>query len=368
MASYYDHRSHLVPKPVIVYDKMGVSEPNDNSSLSVDGEGYLWIFVSGRGRTRPGLIFKSRQPWSIESFDKITECEMISPQPWWMGKSGFLLMFSKLTKGRELYFSTSPDGKTWSDGRKIAGMGGHYQVSSVYGNNLVTVFNYHPGDSIDKRSNLYLLQTEDMGNTWKTVDNEIVEIPLVDKDNNALIRDFESEGRLVYISDLNFDSNGSPVILAVLSKDFRPGPDNGPKEWIIISRKGQKWNFSKVCESDHNYDKGSLYITDDGWRIIGPTEPGAQKYVTGGEITVWTSNDEGATWHKTGNITENSLNNNSFVRRPQNAHKGFFALWADGDADKLSASHLYFTNAKFDRVWVFPYEMKGNFEKPRRIR
>ena len=41
MASYYDHRSHLVPKPVIVYDKMGVREPHDNSSLSIDGEGYL---------------------------------------------------------------------------------------------------------------------------------------------------------------------------------------------------------------------------------------------------------------------------------------------------------------------------------------
>ena len=293
---------------------------------------------------------------------------MIAPQPWWMGSPGFILMFSKLTKGRELYFSTSPDGKTWTDGVKIAAIGGHFQVSGVYGNKVVTVFNYHPGDSIDKRTNLYLLQSEDMGNTWKSIDNEIVEIPLVEKNNKALVKDYESEGRLVYISDLNFDRYGNPVVLVVLSRDFRPGPNSGPKEWIIISRKKQEWNFSKVCESDHNYDIGSLYIADDVWRIIGPTEQGSQKYVTGGEISVWTSNDEGTTWHKTGNVTQNSQTNNSFVRRPQNAHKDFIALWADGDAVKISASHLYFTNEKCDRVWVLPYEMKRNFEKPVRIR
>ena len=61
MASYFDHRLHLVPKPVIVYDKMGVTEPGDNASLSIDSKGYLWVFVSGSGRTRPGLIFRSSE-------------------------------------------------------------------------------------------------------------------------------------------------------------------------------------------------------------------------------------------------------------------------------------------------------------------
>ena len=43
-------------------------------------------------------------------------------------------------------------------------------------------------------------------------------------------------------------------------------------------------------------------------------------------------------------------------------------LWADGDADKLSISQLYFTNEKCNRVWVLPYEMKKDFEKPVRIK
>jgi hypothetical protein len=368
MISYFDHRFHVVPKPVIVYDKMGVSEPQDNASLSIDSKGFLWVFISGRGRTRPGLIFKSSKPYSIESFEKILDWEMNAPQPWWMKDHGFMLMFSKTTKGRELYWSSSTDGKTWVTSQKLASMGGHFQVSDISGNKLVTVFNYHPNGNTDKRTNLYLLQTDDMGKTWKSIDNKIIKTPVVDINNEALIQNYENEGNLVYINDLGFDKDGNPVILIVLSGDSSPGPKGGPREWIIIHRKDDKWNFYKVCESANNYDMGSLYITDDEWRIIGPTEPGPQKYGSGGEIALWISRNEGADWEKVHNITSNSLYNNSFVRHPRDAQKEFYALWVDGNADKLSISHLYFTNEKCNRVWMLPYDMKKDFGRPVRIK
>jgi hypothetical protein len=46
----------------------------------------------------------------------------------------------------------------------------------------------------------------------------------------------------------------------------------------------------------------------------------------------------------------------------------FYAYWADGNADSLSTSHLFFTNKKCDKVWVLPYTMKKDFEKPVRIK
>ncbi len=39
-------------------------------------------------------------------------------------------------------------------------------------------------------------------------------------------------------------------------------------------------------------------------------------------------------------------------------------LRADGDADKLSESHLYFSNKNGDKVCELPYKMKEEFEKP----
>jgi hypothetical protein len=364
MVSYYDHVTHKVPKPVIVYDKEGVDDPHDNSSISIDNQGYIWVFVSGRMRFRPGFIFRSTKPYSIDGFEKIREAEMTYPQPWWVNGKGFLYIFTKYTNGRELYWSTSPDGKIWAPDQKLAGLGGHYQVTNMYKGKLVSVFNYHPGGDVDKRTNIYAVQTNDMGKTWTTIDGKKIQTPLTDIHNPAMIKDYESEHKLVYINDLNFDSKGNPVILAIISRDFRPGPGGDPREWMIIHWKDNKWNFYKVCESTHNYDMGSLYIEKDCWKIIGPTDPGPQYYGAGGEIAVWISRNEGRTWEKTRSVTQNSIRNNSYVRRPLNANDEFYAYWADGDADKLSESHLYFSDKECKKVYELPYNMTSDFAEP----
>jgi len=364
MISFFDHNTGEVPKPVIVYDKLGVDDPHDNAALSIDSEGFIWVFVSGRSRARPGFIFRSTEPYDISSFELIRKGEMTYPQPWWLEGKGFFYLLTKYTAGRELYWTTSSDGKVWKDDSKLAGIGGHYQVSNVYGNKVVSVFNYHPGGNVDKRTNIYAVETTDMGKTWQSIDGTRLDIPLSDPHNPALVHDYEAEGKLVYINDLNFDDEGNPVILAIISNNFRPGPSGDPREWYIIAWKDNQWNFRKVCESTHNYDMGSLYIGEKNWTIIGPTEPGPQKYGTGGEIALWESRDEGLTWEKVRTVTSKSVRNNSYVRRPVNAHKDFYAFWADGDADKFSESHLYFSNKKGNKVWELPYEMKENSVKP----
>ena len=367
MITYFDHQTKTVPKPVIVYDKVGVDDPHDNAAISIDGEGFIWVFVSGRNTTRPGLIFKGSTPYSIESFKEVKTGEMTYPQPRWMEGKGFFYLFTKYTKGRELYWSTSQDGKTWAPDQKLAGMGGHYQISNVNGNKIYSVFNFHPGGDVDKRTNIYLVQTDDLGKTWKSIDGQILQTPLSDIHSPAIIFDYEAHGKLVYLNDLNFDKDGNPIILAVISNDFKPGPKGDPREWTIIHHKNGKWNFHKVCTSTHNYDMGSLYIENDLWRIVGPTEPGPQKLGTGGEMAIWECSDEGKTWVKTRNVTHNSQRNNSYARRPLKVNDEFYSFWADGNADKLSESKLYFMNRKGDEVYVLPYDMTQDRMKPERI-
>lgn len=366
MLSYYDHQKKEVPRPVIVYDKQGVDDPHDNASLSIDEQGYLWVFVSGRNTSRLGLIFKSKAPYSINDFEQIKETEITYPQPWYVPGQGFIHLFTKYTKGRELYWSTSPDGRQWSPDQKLAGMGGHYQVSNMYKGKLVTVFNYHPNGNVDKRTNCYLLQTTDMGKTWTTIEGKPVSLPLADKHTNAIVKDYEAEGKLVYLNDLNFDAAGNPVILAVVSNDFAPGPKGNPRDWVTMHWKNGRWNMTKVCTSTHNYDMGSLYIKGNHWQIIGPTETGPQQWSTGGEIALWDSPDEGKTWKKTKQLTQHSTRNHSYVRRPLNAQPDFYGFWADGDADKLSPSVLYFTNDKGE-PFVLPYTMDTETAKPARL-
>lgn len=368
MASYYDHKTGTVPKPTIVHDKEGVNDPHDNGSILIDEEGHVWVFVSGRGRKRMGFKYRSVEPYSVDAFERITEEEMTYPQPWVIPGKGIFHCFTKYTKGRELYWETSTDGRTWTEDRKLAGMGGQYQTTRQRDGRVITAFNYHPGGTVDKRTNLYYAETADFGETWRTAAGEILQTPLEDVHNPALIRDYEAEKRLVYMKDINFDSKGNPVILVITSSDYQPGPTGDPRIWTLARWTGTEWTFTEVAKSDHNYDMGSLYIEPDGlWRIIAPTETGPQKWGTGGEMALWLSSDDGATWTKERDITRNSPRNHAYARRPVNAHPDFYAFWADGNPDTLSESHLYFTNQNGDQVWELPYEMSEDAAKPKSL-
>ena len=85
-------------------------------------------------------------------------------------------------------------------------------------------------------------------------------------------------------------------------------------------------------------------------------------------MALWESKDEGKTWTKIRNITSHSERNQSYARRPLNANNEFYAFWADGNADQLSESKLYFCNKTGDKVWVLPYDMKDEFAKPGKVK
>jgi hypothetical protein len=368
MASYYDHRNNLVPRPTIVHDKQGVDDPHDNPSLCLDGEGHLWVFVSGRARARPGLMYRSRKPFSVETFEKVGEREFTYPQPRWIPGRGLVLLFTKYTRGRELYLSSSRDGRSWSTDEKMAGIGGHYQTSHLAGGKILTAFNRHPGGAVDRRTDLYFMQSEDGGDTWVSAAGKSVELPLSAPENPARVHDFESARRLIYIHDLDLDSNGRPVILFVSSADHRPGPPGDPRRWSVARWNGGRWIFTTVTRANHNYSTGSLVLgPGDRWEIVGPTEPGPQPLGSGGEVAAWESLDAGETWSKRRDLTKGSPRNHNYVRRPLNAHPDFAAFWADGDPDAESRSCLYFSNRAGDAVWRLPYDMTQELESPERV-
>ncbi len=368
MVSYYDHRTGQVRKPIVVHDKQGVDDPHDDPSITMDERGHIWVFVSGRGRKRPGFKYRSSKPHDITSFERISEEEFTYPQPWWIQGEGFLSLFTQYTDGRELYWSSCDvNGEAWTSNRKLAGMGGHYQMSNERDGKVITAFNMHPKGNVDVRTNLYFLQTSDRGGTWKTADGTVIDPPLADPACPALVRDYASEGRLVYLKDIGFDDAGRPVLLYITSGHHQPGPGGDPRIWTIAHWRGDAWRFHEVTQSTHNYDMGSLYIEGDGtWRVIGPTEPGPQRHGTGGEMAMWVSEDLGETWSKTRDLTRSSPRNHAYARRPLNAHPDFYAFWADGNPDSMSESHLYFCNRAGD-VWALPYDMEDEFVTPERL-
>lgn len=372
MAGCYDHTTNTVSKPVVVYDKKGVIDPHDNPALAIDDDGYIWVFVSGRAKARPGFKYRSRKPYSIEAFDQITQEEMTYPQPKYVSGKGFLNLFTKYTGVRELYFETSKDGVTWSEDQMIAGMknpgylhSGHYQVSGQYGEKIVLFCNWHPNGNVDKRTNLYYLQTVDMGKTWTTADGKPVTLPLRDVTNPAEIREYFSKGKNLYVHDVGFDKNGNPMCLYLTGIGSDPGPDNGLKDWMITYWDGSKWIDRKVGTSDHNYDMGSIIVKGDLWTVVAPFENSPQKWGGGGEVVMMSSTDKGATW-KSKQITHNSVRNNNYVRKSINGKDPFQFFWGDGDPYKFSKSQMYFGDSH-GHIWQLPYDMTSDNQTPVKI-
>lgn len=375
MISFYDHKTKIVPRPTVVHDKLGVDDPHDDPSLSIDKNGYLWVFVSGRGRRRPGFKYRSDNPYDISSFSRVTEEEMTYPQPLYDRDKGFFHFFTKYTGVRELYFEMSQDGMDWSEDQKLAGIieegaskSGHYQVSGKSGDRICTFFSRHPDGNVDKRTDLYYAQTMDHGKTWTTINGNKLEIPMTTVDCGARIMDYTSLAKNVYLKDLNFDQNGNPVCLYVTSDGHQPGPQNGLRVWKTTHFNGSVWETSTVCTSDHNYDMGSIYIKGNTWTVIGPIGAGPQAHQTGGEIEIWESRDGGGSWGKKHTVTRQSKNNHTYVRRPVNADKSFYFFWADGNPNAFSKSFLYFSDSKGKKVFQLPYEMTTDYIKPKRTR
>jgi hypothetical protein len=159
------------------------------------------------------------------------------------------------------------------------------------------------------------------------------------------------------------------VILFLTAKSFDPGPQDVPRQWKTARWTGSAWEILDFTTSDHNYDYGAIYIEPDGlWRVIATTEPGPQPYMTGGDIVMWTSADQGHTWKKVKQLTHATRFNHTYPRKPVNARPDFYSLWADGDTTKPSESSLYFTDKEGTAVWKLPSMMTTDFAKPERMK
>jgi len=378
MVSYYDHMTGKVPRPTILLDKR-TKDAHDNPVIAVDDKGHIWIFSTSHGTSRPSYIHRSTQPYNIDNFEQVRATKIEDGrevamtnfsymQPWFVPGQGFVAFFTRYNypARRTACFMTSPDGVHWSSWQRLAAIDeGHYQISTTNEHKAGSALDYHPkGKGLNWRTNLYYIETTDRGRSWHSADGASLTLPLTGPRNAAMVHDYEKDNLLVYLKDICFDKTDRPVILFIASKGFRSGPEDGPRTWATARWTGSAWEIQPITTSGNNYDMGSLYIEADGvWRIIGPTEQGPQPYNPGGEMAMWTSDDQGATWKKVRQLTSASPFNHTFARRPVDAQDDFYAFWADGHGRQPSASSLYFCN-KAGNVYRLPRSMTADFQAP----
>lgn len=370
----YDHRTGRVSRPVRLLNKR-TEDAHDNPVLSIDDEGYLWVFSAAHGQARPAYLHRSTRPYTIDAWERISTTNFSYPQPWHLpGRDEFLFLHTRYRGNqRALHQSRSRDGRNWSEPELLAHIEqGDYQISWPRGDRVGTVFDMHPsrgraGTGLNYRSNIYYLETADAGRSWTTVDGRPVPLPVTDAASPARVLDSVALDRSVYLKDLAYDGDGRPVVLYLTSRDYRPGPESGPYAWHTARWTGTEWQHRPVTTSDHNYDHGSLYVEADGlWRLIAPTDPGPQPWGAGGEMVMWTSRNQGASWERRRALTTGSARNHGYARKPLYAHSDFYAMWADGNPLEPSASRIYFATRDGD-VFVLPERMTAASVAPERV-
>ena len=175
---------------------------------------------------------------------------------------GFLFLHTSYDGGRVLYWQTSADGRSWTPRQPLARIDhGHYQISWATENKVGTAFNHHPNafggnaerKGLNWRTNLYYVETDDMGATWRNAVGDRVETPITTPVTPALVHDYAAEGLLVYMKDLNFDTEGRPVILHVTAPSWEPGPAHEPREWRVAH-----WTEADWVIRDHHHFRQQL--------------------------------------------------------------------------------------------------------------
>ena len=381
MISYYDHAAKQVARPRILNHK-GTNDGHDNPSLMLDGKGYIYVFSNAHGTLRPSFLYRSTRPYSLDEFETVLTLPKSNnfsyAQPWYVPGQGFLLLHSNYGAKpiRRLYYNSSVDGVHWRYDWNLGGAnprpglalmpGGCYQVSGMHDRTVGTAFNVSVDN--DRRTNLYYVETSDLGRAWKTAAGDAISTPITKVDSAALVHDYKSAGLYVFLKEVRYDAAGEPVLLYLTSSTVDTNDLKPPRTWHTarFDAAAHRWVIRRAFTSDNNYDFGTLYIEGDGaWRIIASTEPGPQAGKTGGEMAVWISRDRGTNWRKTLLLTHDSKYNHTYPRQPVNANADFYAFWADGDASpKVSLSSLYFTDKAGSGVWRLPTTMTGEFAAP----
>jgi hypothetical protein len=367
----------------------------------MDGDGYLYVFINSHGPDRyHSFVYRSTQPHDISGFVEIAGKNILMDptdivgapddadttkgvnfsysHPWYLpGADAFVFLHSKYASwsDRDLAIkigTIQPDKSvTWTNRQTVAKVEkGHYMVSGQSGETVGMAFNLHPtAGGLDARTNLYYCRTTGTGAAFETVDGTALSIPMSTRAAiaPALVHDYEAEGLLVYLKDLQFDTGGNPVILFATSTTASAS-STAPRTWRTARWTGSAWEIRVISTSDHNYDHGSLWIEADGggerWRLIAPLGPGPQPGMTGGEMQTWESTDQGATWQMTGSLGGISPFNNTFARRVIDGHADCTAIFADGDPSTPGISSIYFCNEDGTSAWRLPRRIEGDEAYP----
>lgn len=338
----YNRQTNKVSSPLLLHVKH-TDDPHDNAIINKDAAGNIFVLISGRSAKRSALLFMVENPDSqIEFRGEYLLIRDITPDnldyqslaltnfnapkrapityPQLISQAdGFRLIYNLYCYGgpdlkcsggtRQLWSAklnyASGDAKaSLTEVRPLAGYGGHYAIAkgSADGQDIAIVFNAHFNGKVSDRTNLYLLLSDDGGQSWQYLDQSgnrlsaetLLPVQSAQALNKLAVRSFHYPGQAVYhrvyVKDLMLEGrkgNLTPIALYVVSsgnESYRP-LQNGQFRLMASYLSESGWRHLTLTDQlDHNFSTGALTRLDDRrYRVFFPaTQPGNGNALAGG--------------------------------------------------------------------------------------
>ncbi|MCV2885527.1 BNR repeat-containing protein [Aestuariibacter sp. AA17] len=347
----YNHSNkRLCSNPTLVTVKPNVLDQHDNASILIDKDGYIWVYVSGRNTSRPGLVYKSRYQGSISVFDQVTSTPYPAlfayPQPWLTETNGKVLLHTQYTNGRELYITQN------NTTTKMV-KGGHYAISYTDGDRIVMAYNSHVNNHPDYRTNVYFMESFDGGRTWKNRFGDALPLPLEQFDSRAALRDgYRNTGYFTYLKDIKINQNGEAVVLFTVSKTADPTNFTHRRSLIkVIVHRDGRLSITTVGSADvvhgrfeenHNYSSAMIDSLTGHVFATGYEAGYSMRDRAGGNIyRFWGNVMSGI------QVTYDHMQHHNFLRdvykKTPNSASDFSMFWASGHpTDNTIPSQLHY--------------------------
>lgn len=362
MVSYFDHKTGTVPRPVVLLD--GPADAYGCPALALDATGRLYVFAGFLGTDVPGQVLRSTKPYDISGWDKVTDMEFRNPQVWAVPGQGFMLLHTRVVNEQpRVFFSISPDGLAWSKPVQLTTLGlGDSCISGQSRNKVGIALTYQPeGIASDDRTNLYYLETSDLGKTWQGFPRRAVGVPLTEVRNPALVNDYGTQWR-VFLRGLTFSQMGNPTVLYIARHTSKAMASQSSRLWTLSRWASRDWETAVTLYSDSDFDGGDMAMDRLTWYMTVPTIAGPQPNAAGGDLVRWKSQDGGRSWYPL-RLTHDCTLNQNWPRHPVEASPGLDFIWADGNPRKPSGSRIYFADRP-GNTYVLPATMKDEVSKP----
>ncbi|MBI5001113.1 MAG: right-handed parallel beta-helix repeat-containing protein [Euryarchaeota archaeon] len=258
----YNHTTDTFSGPVLIGVNPNCYNDHCMPALSIDNDGYIYVFYGQRTGSGGQLYKKSVNPYDITQWSAVNYLGVSNayayPQVWNYPDGDKIIYIAHDYNTGHVFMTDSNNWTTWNATSRIdlTTTGATYLISAMDSENNHNI--HLAWSNYLQNGNVYYMNSSDGGRTWYAADGTYLGNPSTDGPI------YESQALAFTVSDclcqvisgnINFDSSGNPLITFCADS---ANADNLTRQYKLARWDGSDWVISSI-----SYGQGQVCILPD---------------------------------------------------------------------------------------------------------